>query len=178
MPTSGLAAHRSVTPRTSANFRLFRKCERKRREAEPAREKLQILPTMIVQEARENRPRMIGTAFAVGPAERKSWTMFDPPLCVIFSILVGMPRHAGRARAQGSTENSRRSKRWLLAAALLTVLVSPLSADPPEAPAPDPGTARILPLSEVKEGMKGYGLTVVKGDRIERFGVEVIGVVP
>jgi hypothetical protein len=26
--------------------------------------------------------------------------------------------------------------------------------------------------------MKGYGLTVVKGDRIERFGVEVIGVVP
>jgi hypothetical protein len=33
-----------------------------------------------------------------------------------------------------------------------------------------------IPASEVKEGMKGYGLTVFKGTEPERFDVEVIGV--
>jgi SpoIVB peptidase S55 len=33
-----------------------------------------------------------------------------------------------------------------------------------------------IPVSEIKEGMKGYGLTVFHGTRPERFDVEVIGV--
>jgi hypothetical protein len=33
-----------------------------------------------------------------------------------------------------------------------------------------------IPLSEIKDGMKGYGLTVFKGTEPERFDVEVIGV--
>jgi hypothetical protein len=33
-----------------------------------------------------------------------------------------------------------------------------------------------IPLSEIKEGMKGYGLTVFKGTEPERFDVEVIGI--
>src|ERR1700686_270258 len=33
-----------------------------------------------------------------------------------------------------------------------------------------------IPVSEIKEGMKGYGLTVFKGTQPERFDVEVIGV--
>jgi hypothetical protein len=33
-----------------------------------------------------------------------------------------------------------------------------------------------IPVGEVKEGMKGYGLTVFKGTQPERFDVEVIGV--
>ncbi len=33
-----------------------------------------------------------------------------------------------------------------------------------------------LPLTEVKPGMKGYGLSVFRGGTVERFGVEVIGV--
>jgi hypothetical protein len=33
-----------------------------------------------------------------------------------------------------------------------------------------------IPVSEIKEGMKGYGLTVFKGTEPERFDVEVIGV--
>jgi hypothetical protein len=36
-----------------------------------------------------------------------------------------------------------------------------------------PGT---IPVSEIKEGMKGYGLTVFHGTEPERFDVEVIGV--
>ncbi len=35
----------------------------------------------------------------------------------------------------------------------------------------------ILPLSKVVPGMKGWGLTVVKGEKIERFEVEVLGVI-
>jgi hypothetical protein len=36
--------------------------------------------------------------------------------------------------------------------------------------------APTIPVSEIKEGMKGYGLTVFKGTDPERFDVEVIGV--
>lgn len=34
----------------------------------------------------------------------------------------------------------------------------------------------IMPVSQVKAGMKGYGLTVFRGTKIEKFDVEVIGV--
>jgi hypothetical protein len=36
----------------------------------------------------------------------------------------------------------------------------------------------ILPVAGVTPGMKGYGLTVVSGESIERFDVEVVGVIP
>ena len=36
--------------------------------------------------------------------------------------------------------------------------------------------APILPLSEIRKGMTGYGLTVFEGDRVERFDVEIVGV--
>lgn len=42
---------------------------------------------------------------------------------------------------------------------------------------PPPGDA-IMPVSEVKAGMKGYGLTVFHGTKIERFDVEILGVLP
>jgi hypothetical protein len=44
---------------------------------------------------------------------------------------------------------------------------APASADP-----------QILPLSQVRVGMKGYGLTVFHGTKIDRFGFEVLGVLP
>jgi sugar lactone lactonase YvrE len=44
----------------------------------------------------------------------------------------------------------------------------------PVAPGPD----AIIPPSELKPGMKGYGLTVFKGAKIERFEVTVLGVLP
>src|SRR4051794_5866414 len=36
--------------------------------------------------------------------------------------------------------------------------------------------AETMPLSQVKKGMKGYGLTVFDGNRIEKFDVEILGV--
>ena len=41
------------------------------------------------------------------------------------------------------------------------------AADPP---------AEIMPVSEVRAGMKGYGLTTLEGARIDRFDVEVLAV--
>jgi hypothetical protein len=72
MPTSGLAAHLSQTPRTSANLRLRRKWARKSRESDPTREKLQTFPRMIAQDAREKTARIPRTTFAVIPAARNS----------------------------------------------------------------------------------------------------------
>src|SRR5438477_11740496 len=33
-----------------------------------------------------------------------------------------------------------------------------------------------MPLSQVRKGMKGYGLTVFEGTKLEKFDVEIIGV--
>lgn len=45
-----------------------------------------------------------------------------------------------------------------------------------EAPDVRPMLQDVFPVAKVKPGMKGYGLTVFKGTKIERFEVEVIGV--
>ena len=36
----------------------------------------------------------------------------------------------------------------------------------------------ILPLSQVQPGMHGYAYTVFAGDQVEKFDLEVIGVMP
>jgi SpoIVB peptidase S55 len=36
----------------------------------------------------------------------------------------------------------------------------------------------ILPLSQVRPGMQGYAYTIFAGDQVEKFGLEVIGVMP
>ena len=38
-------------------------------------------------------------------------------------------------------------------------------------------TRKFMPISEVRPGMKGYALTVFKGTKIEKFNVEILGVV-
>jgi hypothetical protein len=39
-------------------------------------------------------------------------------------------------------------------------------------------STQILPVSEVREGMQGYAYTIFAGDQIEKFDLEVIGVMP
>ncbi len=43
---------------------------------------------------------------------------------------------------------------------------------------PPEDAARIMPVSQVRAGMQGYGLTVFKGARVEQFDVKVLGVMP
>lgn len=57
--------------------------------------------------------------------------------------------------------------RFFLPAALLLAAALPLAAgDLPD----------ILPLSQVKPGMKGYAYTIFAGEQIEKFDLEVIGI--
>ena len=57
-----------------------------------------------------------------------------------------------------------------LAAGLLIALGTSIPLARGDAKAPT------IPVSEIRDGMKGYGLTVFKGTQPERFDVEVIGV--
>src|ERR1035437_7915003 len=165
-------------PRTSANLRLLRKCFRNTRGSDAAREKLHSRPMMIAHDTREKNARTIRTAFAVGPAERKSWAMFELPASVMVSgdSLSGcVPRRTRlEPSRQSSTESSRGSKRWLLFGTLVAAFA--LGFAEPARAAATPGD--ILPLASVKAGMKGYGLTVLRGSLVERFDVEVLGLVP
>ncbi len=52
----------------------------------------------------------------------------------------------------------------------------PLAAPPPVAPPPQEVPAGIMPVSEIRSGMTGYGLTALKGARPERFEIEVLGI--
>lgn len=63
-----------------------------------------------------------------------------------------------------------RSRILPLFAVALFSLVNPAVASPPRYP-------DIMPLSQVKAGMRGYGLTVFRGTKIERFDVAIVGVV-
>ena len=54
--------------------------------------------------------------------------------------------------------------------AFVISLAAPVAAQTPRYP-------DILPVGKIQPGMKGYGLTVFRGTRIERFDVTVVGVV-
>jgi len=54
--------------------------------------------------------------------------------------------------------------RVLLAASLMLVSAAAFASD------------AIMPLSQVHKGMKGYGVTVFEGTKLERFDVEIVGV--
>jgi hypothetical protein len=60
----------------------------------------------------------------------------------------------------------------LLSLVIANVLMaSSLLAGPPESTA-------IIPLSEVRPGMQGYAYTIFEGDAVEKFDLQVIGIMP
>ena len=132
---------------------------------------------MIAHDTREKNARTTRTALAVGPAERKSWAMFEPPVsvmrsgdslsgCVRDGPVSGRPGKVAWKLQDGQSDGSfRRSRRGSLDELRDGVSAASLPAD-------------VLPLSAVKAGMKGYGLTVVRGSAVERFDVEVLGILP
>jgi len=67
------------------------------------------------------------------------------------------------------------ARRICAALVLVAAAWPPIRALGEEANAPASPT-RIMPLDEVRVGMKGYGLTVFQGDTIEPFAVEVVSV--
>ena len=63
-------------------------------------------------------------------------------------------------------------RRALFAALLLTAA---LAAGAPAAPFRP--TEPVMPLSQIRAGMKGYGKTVFSGTTVKQFPIEVLGVV-
>lgn len=43
---------------------------------------------------------------------------------------------------------------------------------------PPPDSSETLPLSQVRAGMQGYAYTIFEGDQVEKFDLEVLGVMP
>ncbi|MDI6869791.1 MAG: SpoIVB peptidase S55 domain-containing protein [Bacillota bacterium] len=66
----------------------------------------------------------------------------------------------------------------MLLVAVLGLLVGLSGAPGNRAEAQAPEQRSIMPLAEVRAGMKGTGLTVIRGTRVEPFDVEILGVVP
>lgn len=62
-------------------------------------------------------------------------------------------------------------RRWAAALVVCTLAAPVLAADPPGF-----NPARHMHVSEVQPGMKGYGLTVFHGTKIEPFPVEVVSI--
>src|SRR4051812_20728223 len=65
-------------------------------------------------------------------------------------------------------------KHLVVLCALLCLLGSPALADEQAPPGFDP--QKHMRVSEVKPGMKGYGLSVFRGTKIERFDAEVVSI--
>ncbi|MHB8503171.1 MAG: SpoIVB peptidase S55 domain-containing protein [Candidatus Acidiferrales bacterium] len=65
------------------------------------------------------------------------------------------------------------SRSLILWALLFTVAPSFFTAQ-----AQVPTTTEIIPLSQIRPGMQGYAYTIFAGDQVEKFDLEVIGVMP
>src|SRR5712692_8900450 len=78
-----------------------------------------------------------------------------------------------------STLSMLRTLPRVLGLTILTLGVSSsvsLSLSGGQAPAPD--SKEIMPLGEVRPGMQGYAYTIFAGDQVEKFDLEVIGIMP
>ena len=64
-----------------------------------------------------------------------------------------------------------RSSLLLTLVIALTLTANSLVAGPPESVA-------IIPLSEIRAGMQGYAYTIFEGDTVEKFDLQVIGIMP
>jgi sugar lactone lactonase YvrE len=62
---------------------------------------------------------------------------------------------------------------WMVVAVAFLLQIAPLQASPGVSPE---DAKHIMPLSQIKRGMRGYGLTVFHGTKIEKFDVEILGV--
>jgi len=73
---------------------------------------------------------------------------------------------------------TRNVSRFLLLAALAFALGPTIAPSFFTAQAQAPTTTEIIPLSQVRPGMQGYAYTIFAGDQVEKFDLEVIGIMP
>src|SRR5262249_19320719 len=72
-------------------------------------------------------------------------------------------------RDETGAGGSRNLTAWLIAVMAILSLLAPTG---------HAQSNEIIPVSQVREGMQGYAYTIFAGDQVEKFDLEVIGVMP
>jgi hypothetical protein len=80
--------------------------------------------------------------------------------------------------ARPNLSMTRNISRFLIVSALAFALVATIAPSYFTAGAQAPNSTEILPLSEVRPGMQGYAYTIFAGEQVEKFDLEVIGIMP
>ncbi len=80
--------------------------------------------------------------------------------------------------ARSNLSMTRNLSRFLIVSALAFALTPAIAPVFFTARAQAPTTTEIIPLSEVRPGMQGYAYTIFAGDQVEKFDLEVIGIMP
>ncbi len=73
---------------------------------------------------------------------------------------------------------TRRISRFLIVSGLAFAMLPAIAPTHLTAGAQAPNSTEILPLSEVRPGMQGYAYTIFAGEQVEKFDLEVIGIMP
>jgi hypothetical protein len=80
--------------------------------------------------------------------------------------------------ARRNLSMTRKLSRFLILSVLSFAVAPAISPSFFGARAQAPVSTEILPLSEVHPGMQGYAYTIFAGDQVEKFDLEVIGIMP
>jgi SpoIVB peptidase S55 len=80
--------------------------------------------------------------------------------------------------ARPNLSTTRNVSRFLILSALAFVSAPAIAPSFLTAEAQAPASTEILPLSEVRPGMHGYAYTIFAGDQVEKFDLEVLGIMP
>src|SRR5580704_7729367 len=81
-------------------------------------------------------------------------------------------------RARPNLSMTHSNSRFPILSALTIAALAAIGPSCFTAHAQAPASAEILPLSEVRPGMQGYAYTIFAGDQVEKFELEVIGIMP
>ena len=80
--------------------------------------------------------------------------------------------------ARPNLSMTRLLSRFLILSALTFAVTPAIAPSFFTAQAQAPTTTEIIPLSQVRPGMQGYAYTIFAGDQVEKFELEVIGIMP
>jgi len=80
--------------------------------------------------------------------------------------------------ARPNLSTTRSISRFLILLALAFAAAPAIAPSFFTAEAQVPASTEILPLSEIRPGMQGYAYTIFAGDQVEKFDLEVLGIMP
>src|SRR5271168_620276 len=80
--------------------------------------------------------------------------------------------------ARPNLSTTRKISRFLTLSGVAIVLAAVIAPSFFPAQAQAPTSTEIIPVSQIRPGMQGYAYTIFAGDQVEKFELEVIGIMP